>query len=165
MSQFFWGIQTFPPNRNMKSLCQLDISCFCFTIELTSPKPSGKNKNMIPSTPPNFNELISTNNGPCMEIVSPSTNSFFGHPVVLSQGRFLHIILLLFWLVAIDFEQPEFSFQTLRGLRFLGKLPPVGSHDGKKQPTQTTNPKNHRTLLWRGLDVYSRGLGSPNHQF
>ena len=26
-------------------------------------------------------------------------------------------------------------------------------------------PKNHWTLLLRGLDVYSRGLGSPNHQF
>ena len=39
------------------------------------------------------------------------TNAFFGHPVVLFQGRFLHIILLLFWLVAIYFEQPEFSFQ------------------------------------------------------
>ena len=26
-------------------------------------------------------------------------------------------------------------------------------------------PKNHWTLLERGLDVYSRGLGCPNHQF
>ena len=30
MSQFFWGIQTFPPNRNMKSLCQPFFSRFLF---------------------------------------------------------------------------------------------------------------------------------------
>lgn len=76
---------------------------------------------MIPSTPPNFNQWIQTNNGP-WKMYLLLKNSFFRHPVVLFQGRFLDIILLLFWLVAIDFEQPEFSFQTLRGLRFL----PVG---------------------------------------
>ena len=31
--------------------------------------------------------------------------------------------------------------------------------------TKKGNPKNHWILLWRGLDVYSRGLGSSNHQF
>ena len=32
-------------------------------------------------------------------------------------------------------------------------------------PPQFTYPKNHWTLLWRGLTLYSRVLGSPNHQF
>lgn len=106
---FLGGIQTFPPNRNMKSLCQLDISCFCFTIELTSPKQLEKIRtwyHLHHRTLTNWYQQIM---GLAWKLYPLPQIPFLG--IQSFQGRFLHIILLLFWLVAIYFEQPEFSCQ------------------------------------------------------
>ena len=43
----------------------------------------------------------------------------------------------------------------------------VGKNDDQKKNRSKIidHPKNHWILLWRGLTLYSRVLGSPNHQF
>ncbi len=41
----------------------------------------------------------------------------------------------------------------------------VMNHERKRMNWVCFYPKNHWALLWTGLTLYSRVLGSPNHLF
>ena len=75
-------------------------------------------------------------------------NNYKEIDLYLSLHIYTHIVLL------IHTHSPKHSSPM-----YFGANVPLHLYLNKKFP------KNHWTLLLRGLDVYSRGLGSPNHQF
>ena len=89
----------------------------------------------------------------------PSWTGF--HQEKLMCAFFFPLANVFLWKIDIsqcqvDSSAPCLSHHIPRELRY--------SHLRQQKYRISPNPKNQLTLLWRGLTLYRRVLGSPNHQ-
>ena len=83
-----------------------------------------------------------------------------------SNGWFFHCHVGFQWCRWILFPR-RFIYRYRSSWFTSSPAKKVGKNDGQKKNRSKIidHPKNHWILLWRGLTLYSRVLGSPNHQF